>query len=217
VLDVTKLDAPRFAASLAIPEAGDLTVSRTYAYVPAGSQGLAIVDVEKPLQPRLFQMFTADGALNDVRAVRVGGTDASIFAYVADGKNGLRVVQLITPGETPGSSGFSPAPTPRLIATRHTHGPAIALSRGLERDRAVDESGHQIAVFGRLGSRPFTRPEMEQLFMRGGDVFTVASTAPGKPRAFVRPMLPDAGMGPIGGPVVQPAAPEEERLLPGRR
>jgi hypothetical protein len=55
--------------------------------------------------------------------------------------------------------------------------------------------------------------------MRGGEVFTVASTAPGKPRAFVRPMLPDAGMGPIGGPVVQPAAPvgEEERLLPGRR
>ena len=217
VLDVTRLDAPRFVASLDIPEAGDLTVSRTYAYVPAGSQGLAIVDVEKPLKPMLFQMFTADGALNDVRAVRVGATDASVFAYVADGKNGLRVVQLITPGETPGSAGFSPTPTPRLIATRHTHGPAVALSRGLERDRAVDESGHQVAVFGRLGSRPFTRPEMEGLFMRGGDVFTVASTAPGKPRAFVRPMLPDAGMGPIGGPVVQPAAPEEERLLPGRR
>ena len=219
VLDVTRLDAPRFVASLDIPEAGDLTVARTYAYVPAGSQGLAIVDVEKPLKPFLLQMFNANGVMNDTRAVRVGGTDASIFAYVADGHNGLRVVQLITPGETPGSAGFSPNPTPRLIATRHTHGPAIALSRGLERDRAVDESGHQVAVFGRLGSRPFTRPEMEKLFMRGGEVFTVASTAPGKPRAFFRPMLPDAGMGPIGGPVVQPAAPvgEEERLLPGRR
>jgi len=149
--------------------------------------------------------------------VRIGATDASVFAYVADGDNGLRVVQLITPGETPGSAGFSPTPTPRLIATRHTHGPAIALSRGLERDRAVDESGHQVAVFGRLGSRPFNRPEMERLFMRGGEVFTVASTAPGKPRAFLRPALPEPG-GPVpGGPVVQPAAPEEERLLPGRR
>jgi hypothetical protein len=29
----------------------------------------------------------------------------------------------------------------------------------------VDETGGQIAVFGRLGSRPFTREEMEQLFM----------------------------------------------------
>ncbi len=217
VLDVTKLAAPRFVASLDIPEAGDLTVSRTYAYVPAGSQGLAIVDVERPTKPVLFQMFNAGGALNDTRAVRVGGVNASIFGYVADGKNGLRVLQLITPGETPGSAGFSPNPTPRLIATRHTHGPAIALSRGLERDRAVDESGHQVAVFGRLGSRPFTRPEMERLFMRGGEVFTVASTAPGKPRAFMRPELPEAGLGPIGGPVVQPAAPEEERLLPGRR
>jgi hypothetical protein len=217
VLDVTRLDAPRFVASLAVPEAGDLTVSRTYAYVPAGSQGLAIIDVERPAKPVLFQMFNAGGALNDVRSVRIGATDASVFAYVADGQNGLRVVQLITPGETPGSAGFSPTPTPRLIATRHTHGPAVALSRGLERDRAVDESGHQVAVFGRLGSRPFTRPEMERLFMRGSDVFTVASTAPGKPRAFMRPELPEAGAGPIGGPVVQPAAPEAERLLPGRR
>ncbi|MCC6764931.1 MAG: hypothetical protein IT293_09735 [Deltaproteobacteria bacterium] len=217
VLDVTNLAAPRFVAALDIPEAGDLTVARTYAYVPAGSQGLAIVDVERPAKPVLFQMFNANGALDDTRAVRVGGTDASIFAYVADGKNGLRVLQLITPGETPGSAGFSPAPTPRLIATRHTHGPALALSRGLERDRAVDESGHQVAVFGRLGARPFTRSEMERLFLRGGEVFTVANAAPGKPRAFVRPELPEAGMGPIGGPVVQPAAPEEERLLPGRR
>jgi len=200
-----------------VPDAGDLTVSRTYAYVPAGAQGLAIVDVERPLKPTLFQMFNAGGLLNDTRAVRVGATDASVFAYVADGKNGLRVIQLITPGETPGSAGFSPTPTPRLIATRHTHGPAIALSRGMERDRAVDESGHQIAVFGRLGSRPFTRPEMERLFMRGDEVYTVASAAPGKPRAFMRPELTEAGAPAPGAPVVQPAAPREERLLPGRR
>jgi hypothetical protein len=217
VLDVTQLAKPRFAAALDLAEAGDLTVSRTYAYVPAGSQGLAIVDVERPTKPFLVQMFNAGGVMNDTRAVRVGATDASVFAYVADGRNGLRVVQLITPGETPGSAGFSPNPTPRLIATRVTHGPAIALSRGLERDRAVDESGHQVAVFGRLGSRPFTRPEMERLFMRGAEVFTVAGGAPGKPRAFMRPALPEAGAPAEGAPVVQPAAPDEERLLPGRR
>ena len=55
---------------------------------------------------------------------------------------------------------------------------ALALSKGLDRDRAVDETGHQIAITGRLGSRPFTRPEMERLF-RGADgaVFRVTDDA----------------------------------------
>ena len=42
----------------------------------------------------------------------------------------------------------------------------LSISKGLDRDRAVDESGNQIAVFGRLGSRPFNREEMEGLFKR---------------------------------------------------
>jgi hypothetical protein len=40
------------------------------------------------------------------------------------------------------------------------------LSKGLDRDRAVDETGGQIAVFGRIGSRPFTLPEMQRLYLR---------------------------------------------------
>ncbi len=43
--------------------------------------------------------------------------------------------------------------------------PALSLSRPLERDRAVDETGGQIAVFGRRGSRPFTAPEMKKLYL----------------------------------------------------
>jgi hypothetical protein len=43
--------------------------------------------------------------------------------------------------------------------------PALALSKGLDRDRAVDETGHQIAVFGRIGSRPFNLKEMQQLYL----------------------------------------------------
>ena len=39
------------------------------------------------------------------------------------------------------------------------------MAKGLDRDRAVDETGGQIAVFGRLGSRPFNRSEMERLFL----------------------------------------------------
>ena len=70
-----------------------------------------------------------------------------------------------SPGTTPGYGGFAPRPTPKLIATFHTHEPAVAVSEGLDRDRAVDESGNQIAVFGRLGSRPFSLEEMQRLYL----------------------------------------------------
>jgi len=225
VVDVTWPEKLALKASLPIAETHEVYVARTYAYVAAGSQGVAIVDVTKPERPVLFQMFNADGALNDTHAVRVAAAYNSVYAYVADGKNGLRVVQLISPGETVGAQGFSPIPTPRLIATYPTEGPAITLSKGMDRDRAVDESGNQVSVFGRLGARPFTRPEMERLFVRDGKIFTVAEGRPlvdGRPAApkkFVRPYEPPPGQAgtPEGGPVTQPLAPEPERLLPGRR
>ena len=89
----------------------------------------------------------------------------------------------------------------------------------MDRDRAVDESGNQIAVWGRLGSRPFNRAEMEELFLRNGKVYTVAAAPPGKPSAFVRPFEADSDYGVFVGPpspAVQPLAPKPERLLPGR-
>ena len=103
--------------------------------------------------------------MTDVEDVIVGTTNASLFAYVADGRNGLKVVQLTSPDSQRNFYGFSPAPKPELIAWTKTPSPAIALSKGLDRDRAVDETGGQIAVFGRLGSRPFNRSEMEKLFL----------------------------------------------------
>ena len=83
------------------------------------------------------------------------------------------MLQLTSP-DNPGLYGFSPKPTPELIAWAKTPSPAIALSKGLDRDRGVDESGGQIAVFGRVGSRPFTRSEMEKLFLNSkGQVYKV--------------------------------------------
>ena len=52
------------------------------------------------------------------------------------------------------------------------------MSKGLDRDRAVDESGNQIAVFGRRGARPFTLEEMRRLYLRDGKVWTVTDTPP---------------------------------------
>jgi hypothetical protein len=62
-----------------------------------------------------------------------------------------------------------------------TRGPALAVSKGIDRDRAVDESGNQIAVFNRVGSRPFTLTEMQRLYLRDGRTYTVSDEPPGPP------------------------------------
>jgi hypothetical protein len=113
----------------------------------------------------LYTKYTAEGRLRDVRDVIVATTNASLFAYVADGRGGLKVLQLTAPDTQPKYYGFSPEPKPQLIAWYPTGRPALSLSKGLDRDRAVDETGNQIAVFGRRGSRPPTLPEMQQLYL----------------------------------------------------
>jgi hypothetical protein len=166
IVDLTEPTRPIPRATLRLNHAGRLYVARTYAYVANGPEGLAIVDVENPERPHLDQMFNAGGALNDTRAVQIGSVSASQFALVADGRNGLRVVQLISPDTVAGAQGFSPRPNPKLIATYPTKGETICVSRGLERDRVVDETGGQTVVFGRRGARPFHLDEMERFYRR---------------------------------------------------
>lgn len=184
VLEVTDLAQPKLVNHALVPleDARNVYAARTYAYVSAGKQGLAIIDVEKPEAPKLDQIFTAEGQLNDVNDVKIGMVAASAFAFVADGKNGLRVLQILSPWDDPAHfSGFSPRPTPKLIATAHTRGPALAISKGIDRDRAVDESGNQLAVFGRRGARPLNRTEAQSLYLRAGQLYSVADS-PTEPR-----------------------------------
>jgi hypothetical protein len=75
-----------------------------------------IVDVEKPEQPSVCKRFTANGRLNDARDFIVGTTNAFLFAYIADGRNGCKVIQLTSPDSQPNLYGFSLAPKPVLIA-----------------------------------------------------------------------------------------------------
>jgi hypothetical protein len=176
-IDVTDPTKARQVSSarVSLADARRIYVARTYAYVAAGAEGLAIIDVERPELPKLVMKFTADGKLTDARDVVVGSTNASLFAYVADGANGVKVLQLTSPDSQPKFYGFSPEPKPKLIAWRNTASPALALSKGLDRDRGVDETGGQIAVFGRLGSRPFTWDEMKKFYQRpDGSIWTVS-------------------------------------------
>ncbi len=175
-----KGEAVRVAsASVPLGHAADIYIARTYAYIANGTEGVAIVDLEKPEQPRLDQMFNAGGDLSDTHAVKVAMTNASLYAYVADGKHGLKILQLTDPETMPTYAGFSPRPEPRMIATFKTKGPALNISKGLDRDRASDESGNQIAVFGRRGARPFGFEEVMRMLRTHsgtGDFFTVSDT-----------------------------------------
>jgi hypothetical protein len=181
VIDVTEPERARLieGASVQLSDAHDVYVARTYAYIANGKDGIAIVDIEQPEHPRLDQTFNADGKLNDVHQVKVAMTNASLFAYVADGKNGLRILQLTSPETMPEYAGFSPRPRPVLIASFKTKGEALGISKGLDRDRAVDESGNQIAVFGRRGARPFNYEEIIRMLKTNdgmGDWFRVSDT-----------------------------------------
>lgn len=169
VLDVTDLANPVPKAVMRIDGLHNIYVARTYAYVAAGKRGLIILDVKNPEKMKIDQVFTGDGEINDTRDVKLGITYNSEFAYLADGKNGLKVVQLTSP-ETPGNDGFSPRPTPKLIAGYKipSNGKALCISKGLDRDRAVDEEGNQIGVFGRVGARPLNFEEQRKMYLKGG-------------------------------------------------
>ena len=175
VFDVTDLATPKLVSNLDIPDARNVYVARTYAYVAGGCNGLVIVDVKNPEQPRVDQVFNALGEINDLNDVKLGITYVSEFAYLADGKNGLRVVQLTSP-ETLGNDGFSPRPTPKLIATQKIPkgGHAYAVSEAVDRDRAVDETGNQLSVFGRIGARPLSLDDQRRMYLGpDGAVYSV--------------------------------------------
>jgi hypothetical protein len=169
VVDVTHPNAPKLVPQNSIPikDAHRVYVARTYAYVAAGAEGLVIVDVERPEALKELTRFDAGGKLHDSRDVIVGSTNASLFAYVADGAGGLKVLQLTSPDSQKKFYGFSPEPKPELIASYRTRKPALSLSKGLDRDRAVDETGGQIAVFGRRGARPLDADEIRRLYLDG--------------------------------------------------
>ena len=177
-VDVTAPSRPRATGSkAAIADARDVYLVRTYAYVAAGAQGLAIVDIERPEALGTPSFYNAAGTLNDATGVTVGATYAGQYAYVADGKNGLKVVRLSDTG-TPGYLGWSPRPVPEVIAWIPTRGPALRVAEGYLRDRPNDESGNQIGIGNRLGARPFNATEIARFYLKNNELFTVENSTP---------------------------------------
>ena len=154
----------------------------TVTYVSrSGRTGLRC-DITKPKAPKIDQIFNANGEMNDTHDVKVGMVINTAYAFVADGKHGLRVVQLVGPDENEDVYGWSPHPRPKLIATYETEGEALAISKGLDRDRAMDESGNQLSVFNRRGSHPLSKEQLKKM-----SVVVTNDPPKGKPSAFKRP------------------------------
>ncbi len=180
VFDVSNLNhpVPIPRATVKLHDAQRLYVGRSFAYVANGHEGLAIIDIERPQSPRLYMKYNAGGKLNDTRSVQLGTVASSIYAIVADGHNGMHVLSMMTPDTVPGHMGFTPPPSPRHIATFHVHhGEALAVSRGVDRDRVIDETGGQTIVFGRRGSRPLGVKEAQIFLRHHNDVFTPNQSA----------------------------------------
>ncbi|MCE9592187.1 MAG: hypothetical protein K8S99_16910 [Planctomycetes bacterium] len=216
VIDVTNPAAPKPvpAATIPLADAHRVYVARTWAFVADGKDGLAIIDVTNPEKPVLSTLFNDGGKLNDCRDVKIAMTNASLYAYVADGVNGLKVLELMGPDTTPRFRGFIPPLAPRVIAVRRTEGPALAISKPLDRDRAVDESGDQVAVFGRWGARPLNFVEMQRMYLRDGKIWTVTDTPRGEPLPFNGPTTAPASS---EKPADKPAALRPGPRRPGAR
>src|SRR3546814_13346036 len=110
------------SGTVRLADARKLYVARTYMYVAAKADGLVIVDVTRPAAPVAGPPLTFGGAMTDVEDVIVGTPNASLFAYVADGRPGNKVLQLTSP-DNPGLYGFSPHPAPELLPRPHTPDP----------------------------------------------------------------------------------------------
>ena len=92
---------------------------------------------------------------------------------------------------------------------------AVAVSRGLDRDRVVDESGNQTVVFGRRGSRPFNLAEMKKFYERDGELYTVENVFTRDGKLVTRDgeeLKPTAGFQPAAAETVS-TPPDNERLV----
>lgn len=182
VIDITVPAEMHPVQQFDIPDARSIYVAKDYGYVAGGKDGMVILDLQIPTKPKLHQIYSANGAISDLNQVKVAMTYDSVYAYLADGKNGFKVVQLVTAGDGKRSPyGFSPPPMPKLISQFKTHGECLCLSKALDRDRATDESGNQVTMFGRIGGRPMNLQERQKLYMKNGKVYRTSNlpkTAP---------------------------------------
>ena len=103
-----------------------------------------------PRGPKVYAMYNAGGALKRRARRRVASTNASLFAYLADGKNGLKVLHSPRRHSQPRFYGFSPSSSraDRLLSDLE---PRAGLPRAWTGTAPWTRPANQMAVFGRIG------------------------------------------------------------------
>ena len=180
-------------------DAHGIYVARTYAYVAAGSQGPRHrrrrapraaehrPDVQRRRRDeRRSRRQARDDQRERVR-LRRRRQERPARAAADLGQRDARRVRLQPAAD---------AAADRDATTRTS--PALAISKGLDRDRAVDESGNQVAVFGRRGGRPFNLEEMQRMYpAQTATCGTVLRTVPPGPAVAPQPSTCSGRLAPL--------------------
>ena len=154
-------------------DARGLYVAKTYAYVAAGRDWIVIVDITKPDAMSKVQRFTADGRIRDANEHSAGHHQR--VALRLCGRRPQRVARR--PAHRSGTQSDAVRLEPEAGPAAHRDGPHPGQRAFVEprpRPRpGGGRGGHQLAVFNRVGARPFTFAEMQRFYrLPGGSVFT---------------------------------------------
>ena len=176
--------AGRPARRVKIADARSVYVARTYAYVAGGKQGLVIVDVERPEQPR-HRSDVQRRRRDERRERRQGGDDQRVACSPTSptAKRPAGRCSWSRPTRPPGAFGFSPRPTPKLIADYHD---PRAGAGDLEGPRSRSRGGRERQPGG--GLRPPRRPAAQSARRCGGCICATVRCGPSPTSRRARPL-----------------------------
>ena len=125
---------------------------------------------------------TPAGAINDAHDVKLGATNGSIFAYVADGKNGLRVIDVDLRQRHAGRLRLQPEADAEAGGhVPHARARGGPLARRGPRPRGGRDRATRSASSAGAGARPLNGEEQRRMYLRDGKPFTVTDAPPGRP------------------------------------
>jgi hypothetical protein len=199
-LAAVDLRDPRAPALLSVENrepAEDVAISGHLAFLASGAAGLRIVDITDPAQPASLagqRLLEADGRplaqpLNQAHGVVIGAVPTQTWAFVADGTNGVRAVNVSTlfdpyRGRAGAPLGaVAPAHAALTLEARDpmaprdpsvavdvlpvisfvTRGSARALARGTMLDRIADEGGRRLRDSWNPGNGVLSRAQMDAM------------------------------------------------------
>jgi len=141
-----------------------------------------------------------DAALVDARDVVVASTNASLFAYVADGTGGLKVLQLTFLRASP-SFTVSPLPKPELIAYYPTQSPARLVVEGSRPRPCQSTSRGTRSPSSDDAGRPRSLQDSQRLYLNPDGTPWVRRKGSVRPRTAgtkVGPLAPALGAAAFG-------------------